>query len=99
MGKEGKRAQRIADVVARAKYPNFSVKLSNLVNASREPCPFRDLNDHLQRAVEAYGQQRCHWSTELTLTFNQATRRKRLTHITGALKFLSESDKGWIMGR
>jgi predicted TIM-barrel fold metal-dependent hydrolase len=99
MAREGKLAQGIADVVALARYPNVSVKLSNLVNASLEPYPFRDLNDHLQRVVAAFGPQRCHWGTDLTLSFTRATWRQRLTHITEELKFLSETDKDWIMGR
>jgi predicted TIM-barrel fold metal-dependent hydrolase len=99
MAKEGKLAQGISDLVALAKYPNVSVKLSNLVNASLEPYPFRDLTDHLRRVVDAFGPQRCHWGTDLTLTFNRATWRQRLTHITEELNFLSESDKDWIMGR
>jgi predicted TIM-barrel fold metal-dependent hydrolase len=99
MAREGKLAQGIADVVALARYPNVSVKMSNLVNASLEPYPFRDLNDHLQRVVEAFGPQRCHWDTDLTLSLARATWRQRLTHITEELKFLSETDKDWIMGR
>lgn len=99
MAREGKLAQGIANVVALAKYANVSVKLSNLVNASLEPYPFRDLNDHLQRVVEAFGPQRCHWGTDLTLSFARATWRQRVTHLTEELKFLSEADKDWIMGR
>ncbi len=99
MAREGRLAQGIADVVALAKYPNVSVKLSNLVNASLQPYPYHDLNDHLQRVVEAFGPRRCHWGTDLTLSFARATWRQRLTHITEELKFLSERDLDWIMGR
>ncbi len=99
MAKEGKLAQGIADAVALAKYPNVSVKLSNLVNASLEPYPFRDLMEPLKRVIDAYGPERCHWGTDLTLSFARATWRQRVTHITEELPFLSESDKDWIMGR
>jgi L-fuconolactonase len=43
--------------------------------------------------------KRCHWGTDLTLSFARATWRQRLTHITEELKFLSETDKDWIVGR
>jgi predicted TIM-barrel fold metal-dependent hydrolase len=99
MVKEGKLAQGIADLVALAKYPNVSVKLSNLVNASLQPYPFRDLIEPLHRVVDAFGPQRCHWGTDLTLSYTRATWRQRLTHITEELPFLSESDKDWILGR
>src|SRR5262245_57968269 len=68
IAKEGKMAEKIGDAVALAKYPNVGIKMSNLVNASLEPYPFRDLNDHLKRVFDAYGPQRCYWGTDLTNT-------------------------------
>ena len=53
IAKEGRMTQHISDAVALAKYPNVSIKMSNLVNASLEPYPFRDLTPHLQRVFEA----------------------------------------------
>jgi predicted TIM-barrel fold metal-dependent hydrolase len=100
IAKEGKLAEKIGDAVALAKYPNVSIKMSNLVNTSLEPYPFRDLNDHLKRVVDAYGPQRCYWGTDLTNTsFTRVTWRQRITHFTEELSFLSESDKDWVMGR
>jgi predicted TIM-barrel fold metal-dependent hydrolase len=100
IAKEGKMAEKIGDAVALAKYPNVSIKMSNLVNASLEPYPFRDLNDHLKRVFDAYGPQRCYWGTDLTNTsFTRVTWRQRITHFTEELSFLSESDKDWVMGR
>jgi len=100
IAKEGKMAEKIGDAVALARYPNVSIKMSNLVNASLEPYPFRDLNDHLKRLFDAYGPQRCYWGTDLTNTsFTRVTWRQRITHFTEELSFLSESDKDWVMGR
>jgi predicted TIM-barrel fold metal-dependent hydrolase len=100
IAKEGKLAEKIADAVALAKYPNISIKMSNLVNTSLQPYPFRDLNDHLKRVFDAYGPQRCYWGTDLTNTsFTRVTWRQRITHFTEELSFLSESDKDWVMGR
>jgi predicted TIM-barrel fold metal-dependent hydrolase len=99
IAKEGKLAEKIGDAVALAKYPNVSIKMSNLVNTSLEPYPFRDLNDHLKRVFDAYGPQRCYWGTDLTNTsFTRVTWRQRITHFE-ELSFLSESDKDWVMGR
>ena len=100
IAKDGKMAEKIGDAVALAKYPNVSIKMSNLVNASLEPYPFRDLNDHLKRVIDAYGPQRCYWGTDLTNTsFTRVPWRQRITHFTEELSFLSESDKDWVMGR
>ena len=73
--------------------------LSNLVNASREPYPFRDLTDHLKRVFDAYGPRRCYWGTDVTNNMARATWRQRITHFTEELAFLSEADKDRVMGR
>lgn len=75
------------------------MKLSNLVNASLQPYPYRDLMGPLRRVIDAFSPQRCHWGTDLTLNFARATWCQRLTHITEEPPFLSETDKDWIMGR
>jgi predicted TIM-barrel fold metal-dependent hydrolase len=99
IAKEGKLPEAIGNAVALAKYPNVSIKMSNLVNSSLEPYPFRDLKVHLRRVYDAFGPQRCHWGTDYTNAIARATWRQRITHITEELDFLSESDKDWIMGR
>ncbi len=99
LAKEGRTAEVISQAVALAKYPNVSIKISNLVAASLEPYPFRDLNEHLRRVFDAYGPRRCYWGTDLTQAYARATWRQRITHITEELKFLTESDKDWVMGR
>ena len=89
IAKEGKLAEKIADAVALAKYPNISIKMSNLVNTSLQPYPFRDLNDHLKRVFDAYGPQRCYWGTDLTNTsFTRVTWRQRITHFTEELSLI-----------
>ena len=99
MAKEGRTAAAISDAVALARYPNVSIKMSNLVNSSLEPYPFRDLNEHLRRVFDAFGPRRCYWGTDMTAGFARATWRQRITHFTEELTFLSESDKDWVMGR
>jgi predicted TIM-barrel fold metal-dependent hydrolase len=99
IAKEGKMAEKIGDAVALAKYPNVSIKMSNLANSSLEPYPFRDLDDSLKRVFDAYGPQRCHWGTDLTNNMARATYSQRVAHFANDLKFMSESDKDWVMGR
>ena len=99
IAKEGKLSEHIGHAVALAKYPNVSIKISNLVSSSLEPYPFRDLTEHLKRVFDAYGPQRCYWGTDMTNAYARATWRQRITHITEELSFLSESDKDWVMGR
>ena len=99
IAKEGRTAEVIGHAVALAKYPNVSVKMSNLVNSSLEPYPFRDLTPHLRRVFDAFGPRRCHWGTDLTAGYARATWRQRITHFTEELTFLSDADRDWVMGR
>jgi predicted TIM-barrel fold metal-dependent hydrolase len=99
IAKAGKTAEAIGQAVALAKYPNVSVKLSNLPNASLEPYPFKDLTPHIKRLYDAFGPQRCHWGTDVTNGFARVGWKQRLTHVSETLDFLSEQDKNWILGR
>lgn len=89
----------IDQAVALAKYPNVSVKVSAAPAYSSEAFPFRDMTNYIQRLFDAYGPQRCYWGTDITNGFAKASYRERLVHFTEELKFLSEDDKDWIMGR
>ena len=99
IAKSGTIENAIDDVVALAKYPNVSVKLSSAPTYSFEPYPWRDMTEHLRRCFDAYGPRRCYWGTDLTNAFAKSTYRQRVTHFTEELDFLSEDDKDWVMGR
>jgi predicted TIM-barrel fold metal-dependent hydrolase len=97
--KDNKMADGIGQTVSLAKYPNVSVKLSNLPAASQEAYPFKDMHDHITRVYDAFGPQRCHWGTDVTNNMNKADWGLRLKHFTEELKFMSEDDKDWVLGR
>ena len=97
--KDGKIKEAIDDMVALAKYPNVSVKLSSAPTYSSESYPWRDMTQHLKRCFDAFGPKRCYWGTDLTNAFAKSTYRQRITHFTEELPFLSEDDKDWVMGR
>jgi predicted TIM-barrel fold metal-dependent hydrolase len=99
IAQKGQTAEVVGHVVALAKYPNVSVKLSNLPNSSLEPYPYKDLTPHLKRVFDAYGPQRCHWGTDATNGQHRGSWRQRLTHFTETIDFMSESDKDWVLGR
>jgi predicted TIM-barrel fold metal-dependent hydrolase len=96
---EGKLTEGVKETAALAKYPNVSVKLSTTPFYSSESYPFRDMTVHIRRLFDAFGPRRCYWGTDLTNSFHKATYRQRITHFTETLDFLSNEDKGWIMGR
>ena len=97
--KEGRTQEAIEDTVALAKHANVHVKVSAAPVYSREGYPFRDLDPHIKRLVDAYGPRRCFWGTDLSHAIHKATYRQCVIHFTEALTFLSDEDKEWIMGR
>ncbi|HEY4856191.1 MAG TPA: amidohydrolase family protein [Xanthobacteraceae bacterium] len=99
IAQERKIKPAIDEVVALAKFPNISVKVSSTPTYSLESYPWRDMTEHIKRCFDAFGPQRCYWGTDITNAFNKSTYRQRITHFTQELKFLSEKDKEWVMGR
>ena len=61
--------------------------------------PWRDAFQLVQRCFDAFGPLRCHWGTDQTHSFGNATYDQRITQFTEEIPFFSESDKDWIMGR
>lgn len=97
--KNGRTKEAIEETVALAKHANVSVKVSAAPVYSREAYPYRDLDSHIKRIIDAYGPRRCFWGTDLSHALHHATYRQCVTHFTEALTFLSAEDKAWIMGR
>ncbi len=92
-------SERISEAAALAKYPNVSVKLSSAPLYSAQDYPWRDMDPHLKRLYDAFGPRRCHWGTDITNSLARGAMKQRVTHFTEELKFLTEDDKDWIMGK
>jgi predicted TIM-barrel fold metal-dependent hydrolase len=99
MAKQGRSAECIDNTVALAHHPNVYVKVSAAPVYSREAYPFRDMEAHIRRIIDAFGVRRCFWGTDLSHALDKATYRQCVTHFTQELKFLTDQDKEWIMGR
>ncbi len=92
-------AQAATDTIALAKYPNVTVKMKAGAQYAPEPYPYPNVSAQFKRVFEAYGAPRLHWETDITQTLNEGGYKHRIAHFTEELKFLSEDDKDWIMGR
>ena len=80
-----------------AKLKNVGVKLSCLPCYVDEPYPYPTLHPQIHRVVEAFGAHRLFWGTDLSQL--PCSYRRAVTLFTEELKFLSDDDKEWIMGR
>ena len=99
MAKEGRVKEIVEGTAALSKHKNVYVKVSAAPAYSNESYPFADMHPHIQRLVDAYGPKRCFWGTDLSHTLERASYRQSVTLFTEELKFLSDDDKEWIMGR
>ena len=87
------------DTIALARFPNVTVKMKAGAQYAPEPYPYPNMSAQFKRVYEVYGAQRLHWETDITQTLNEGGYKHRIAHFTEELKFLSEDDKDWIMGR
>jgi predicted TIM-barrel fold metal-dependent hydrolase len=99
MAKQGRSEECIDDTVSLAGHQNVYVKVSAAPVYSQEAYPFRDMDRHLRRIIDAFGVRRCFWGTDLSHALGKATYRQCVTHFTEELKFLTDQDKEWVMGR
>lgn len=86
----------VDEVLQFSRFKNVAVKASALPCFVDEPYPFPSLHPQIKRVVDAFGPRRVFWGTDLSqlpCPYRQAVRL-----FTEELDFLSESDKGWIMG-
>jgi L-fuconolactonase len=87
----------VDEVLKFARFKNVAVKASTLPCYVDEQYPFPSLHPQVERVVDAFGPKRVFWGTDLsqlTCRYSQA-----VTLFTEEMKFLSNSDKEWIMGR
>ena len=57
--------QKLPDVLALAKYPNVSLKLSNPVGLSDDDYPYPDLWPYMHQLLAAYGAERLAWASDI----------------------------------
>jgi predicted TIM-barrel fold metal-dependent hydrolase len=84
-------------VLALAKRPNVTVKVSALPGYTSDSYPYRRLHPYLRRVYDAFGPQRMFWGTDLARL--PCSYRQAVTMFTEEIPWLSAQDKEWIMGR
>jgi predicted TIM-barrel fold metal-dependent hydrolase len=87
----------LRNLLALAKRPNVSVKVSSLPNFSTEPYPYSNLHPHIRRVYDAFGPKRMFWGSDLTRL--ASTYRQCVTMFTEGIPWLTQDDVVWIMGR
>jgi L-fuconolactonase len=86
----------LLELLALARFPNISVKAAGVGDYATEGYPFPSLDAPLRRIFAAFGPRRIVWASELSRLRHPY--RQSVTHFTEELDFLSEADRGLIMG-
>ncbi len=84
-------------LISLARRPNVSVKATALPRYSSEAYPYPRLHGIVRRIFDAYGPKRFFWGSDLSRL--PCTYRQIVTLFTDELRWLSSSDKEWIMGK
>lgn len=80
-----------------APFPQVLVKISGVVEISREPFPFRDMHDHLAAAVESFGAQRLLWGSNYPVVLETCSYGESLRFVDECA-FLSPTQRDRILG-
>lgn len=86
-------------LIALARYPRVSVKISHTWSLSKQPYPWLDAQEHVKRLYAAYGPQRLMWGTDWPVHEANTVYSKTLSVVRDDMKFLNEEDKSWILSR
>jgi predicted TIM-barrel fold metal-dependent hydrolase len=91
----------IEATITLAKHPNVFVKLTQIPECTSPPYPYVRTQAYVRRLVEAFGPRRAFWGTDLSAMLSRTgcTYRQAVTMFTDEMKFLSDDDLAWIMGR
>ncbi len=87
----------LPNVLALAKFDNVAIKISGACTLSKQPFPYEEIWEPLDRIFEAFGFERCLWGTDWTravnlLTYEQGVEAFRVTD------HLSDADRAALMG-
>ena len=86
----------LGNLLALAKHPNVSVKLSGAPSYSSQPYPYRNIHIYLEQIFDAFGPHRCFWGTDITRM--PCSYRQCVTMFTEELPWLKGRDMELVMG-
>jgi predicted TIM-barrel fold metal-dependent hydrolase len=84
------------EMLALAKLPNVSVKLSGAPSTSSHPYPYQNIHVYLRRIIETFGSDRCFWGTDITRM--PISYRQCVTMFTEEMPWLKGRDLERVMG-
>jgi predicted TIM-barrel fold metal-dependent hydrolase len=84
-------------LLAVARRPNVTVKVSALPSYAADDYPYKSLHPYLRRIYDAFGPERMFWGTDLMRL--PCSYRQAVTMFTEEMPFFTSDDLDWTMGR
>jgi L-fuconolactonase len=89
----------LKNLLALARYPKVYLKVSHIAITSGEGFPWQDTHDLIKEVFEVYGTQRVIWGSDWPFCLNTNTYGESISYIHDELKFLTQEDKEWVLGK
>ena len=86
-------------LLALERYPHVFVKISHTWSLSKQEYPYADTHAQVKRLLDKFGARRLMWGTDWPIVESHTTYDKALAVVRDEMKFLSDEDKSWILGR
>jgi predicted TIM-barrel fold metal-dependent hydrolase len=81
-----------------AKHKRLMVKIGAFYALGKKKAPYTDLAGLIERVVKAFGPERCMWESDCPFQVEGGhTYADSIDLIKSRLKFLSESDREWLL--
>jgi predicted TIM-barrel fold metal-dependent hydrolase len=91
--------ENLTKLLALRKLPKVYVKISHLWSISREAYPYRDTHEHVRKIYDTFGPERLMWGTDWPLVERYCGYAKAIRLYREEIKFLSNSDRAWILNK
>lgn len=82
-----------------ARYPRVFVKVSHTWSVSKQPYPYRDAIEQVNRLYDVFGPQRLMWGTDWPMVEKSCGYAKALAIVRDEMPFLTPDDKDWLLGK
>jgi len=86
-------------LIALKRYPKVFVKISHTWAISKQPYPWLDAQEYVQRLHHAFGPERLMWVTDWPIVEAHSTYQRALTVVRDDMKFLNADDKSWMLSK
>lgn len=91
--------EQLEKLIDLKRHPKLFVKISHTWSLSKQPYPWLDSQQLVQRLYNAFGPERLMWATDWPIVDATANYTQALTVVRDDMPFLNAEDKSWILSK